>query len=328
MLVKTLKIFPIPALSTQTAPSLSRVSLVRCHVPIQRHTFSIQANTGLVYGCLVGRLQATVRSFYGIEGTTTADWRDGWCCPCVTLDRIEHEVIIRERQHRSLTKLHAAESDVQDQYQPESPMSYMASTKSVPGQSNGKAPPDVGANPATITCCAPTPQTTNSAAVQQAFNNNHVSGHIVHPEHALTADHMQTMESTVSAHTLEHDTTSICRTHTPTVSHGIAEDIRLQTVTPMSVRSHDITQDGVWSKRMPTPGVSHDLDQDHFVPISRPNSTHPLSNHRMVAPMGLLRPSDGVNVMSSASLRGYPKASDKRRGERAHESCRGHETRG
>lgn len=53
------------------------------------------------YGCFLSRMQTTVRSFYGIDGSAYSDWADGCCCPCLTLVRNEREILVREK-HRQL----------------------------------------------------------------------------------------------------------------------------------------------------------------------------------------------------------------------------------
>ncbi|PFH55833.1 hypothetical protein XA68_17534 [Ophiocordyceps unilateralis] len=72
------------------------------------------------YGCLLARMQTTVRSFYGIDGNDYSDWADGCCCPCLTLVRNEREIIVREKQHSRLKQMH--EPSNEQQYQSQSPM--------------------------------------------------------------------------------------------------------------------------------------------------------------------------------------------------------------
>ncbi|KEY70118.1 hypothetical protein S7711_08649 [Stachybotrys chartarum IBT 7711] len=57
------------------------------------------------YGCFFAKMQTTLRSFYNIEGSDVSDWFDGYCCPCLTIVRAEHEVLFRERQLQQLANL-------------------------------------------------------------------------------------------------------------------------------------------------------------------------------------------------------------------------------
>ncbi|RDA89604.1 hypothetical protein CP533_5991, partial [Ophiocordyceps camponoti-saundersi (nom. inval.)] len=73
------------------------------------------------YGCLLGRLQTTVRAFYGVEGSDYKDWTDGCFCPCVALVRNDNEILLREKRHHKLRQLH--DPKAKNPYQAEAPMS-------------------------------------------------------------------------------------------------------------------------------------------------------------------------------------------------------------
>ncbi|POR31918.1 Uncharacterized protein TPAR_07867 [Tolypocladium paradoxum] len=104
------------------------------------------------YGCFLARLQTTVRSFYGIDGRDVSDWYDGCCCPCLTLVRNEHEIILREKQHKRLTGLHDPSASFTSQYQSHSPMTYDSSAsksstttpQQTPSRLNRKAKEPIG----------------------------------------------------------------------------------------------------------------------------------------------------------------------------------------
>ncbi|RDA84241.1 hypothetical protein CP532_2115 [Ophiocordyceps camponoti-leonardi (nom. inval.)] len=95
-----------------------------------------------MYGCLLGRLQTTVRAFYGIEGSDYTDWAEGCFCPCVALVRNDREILVREKQHGKLRQLH--DPKAKNQYQSQSPMScdqmrtFGEGTRSPKGRKKGK----------------------------------------------------------------------------------------------------------------------------------------------------------------------------------------------
>ncbi|KAL7941784.1 hypothetical protein V8C42DRAFT_167994 [Trichoderma barbatum] len=49
------------------------------------------------YGCTIGSLQYTVRSYFGLNGTKRQDCSDGCCFPRATILRNEQEIMLRER---------------------------------------------------------------------------------------------------------------------------------------------------------------------------------------------------------------------------------------
>ncbi|GAO15355.1 hypothetical protein UVI_02010200 [Ustilaginoidea virens] len=79
-----------------------------------------------VYGCLLAKLQTTVRTFYGIDGTDFSDWYDAFCCPCLTMIRNEQEILLREKQHRKLKGRHNHDQSSTRQYHSQTPMTYLS----------------------------------------------------------------------------------------------------------------------------------------------------------------------------------------------------------
>lgn len=78
------------------------------------------------YGCLLAKLQTTVRTFYGIDGTDFSDWYDAFCCPCLTMIRNEQEILLREKQHRKLKGRHNHDQSSTRQYHSQTPMTYLS----------------------------------------------------------------------------------------------------------------------------------------------------------------------------------------------------------
>jgi hypothetical protein len=70
----------------------------------------------------LAKLQTTVRSFYNIDGSSGSDLLHGCCSPCLTLVRIENEVLFRERQHQRLKELNDPEYANNEAYKSQSPM--------------------------------------------------------------------------------------------------------------------------------------------------------------------------------------------------------------
>lgn len=97
-----------------------------------KHNLGRKLTSLIVYGCLLSRLQTTVRSFYGIDGTDLSDWYDGCCCPCLTIVRNEQEILLREKQHKRLKDRHHHDLSVNSQYHSQNPMAYISSKTSKP----------------------------------------------------------------------------------------------------------------------------------------------------------------------------------------------------
>lgn len=88
-------------------------------------------------------MQTTLRSFYNIEGSDVSDWFDGYCCPCLTIVRAEHEVLFRERQLQQLTNLHGP---TDSPYKSHTSMSYDDVSMSKSSGVSSRAPAAEGRN--------------------------------------------------------------------------------------------------------------------------------------------------------------------------------------
>lgn len=90
---------------------------------------------------ILAKVQTTVRSFYDIDGSSALDLRDGCCCPCRSIVRLEQEIIIREKQH---ARLGSPEEDgpVVHQYSPSSgmPVPIGKADEKAKAKANAKSP--------------------------------------------------------------------------------------------------------------------------------------------------------------------------------------------
>ncbi|KAH7160348.1 hypothetical protein B0J13DRAFT_643910 [Dactylonectria estremocensis] len=96
------------------------------------------------YGCLLAKLQTTVRSFYGVGGSDVSDWCAGCFCPCVTLVRSEKEIELRERHQQRVKNVTDRDSSFAEQYQPpdpmEPPVEFQTLSLGSPRQHNSQLP--------------------------------------------------------------------------------------------------------------------------------------------------------------------------------------------
>lgn len=114
--------FPKRAALHPTASSLPYAFPVSNHPCACHHCVCLSDRLVQVYGCLLAKLQTTVRSFYDIEGADVSDWCLGCLCPCVTLVRNEKEILLRESQHQRLKNVLDRDSSVLEPYRPPAPM--------------------------------------------------------------------------------------------------------------------------------------------------------------------------------------------------------------
>ncbi|PNY23303.1 Uncharacterized protein TCAP_06751 [Tolypocladium capitatum] len=259
------------------------------------------------YGFFLSRLQTTVRSFYGIDGRDVSDWYDGCCCPCITMVRNEHEIILREKQHRRLVVLHDPSSSFTSQYQSPSPMTYDSSaSKSSATTScsrlNGKAKEakgqsttprendatadqaalplqrDKGAKPAQDEQLPTITETGQQELARHSLTQDELVAHgIPKAAHGLGEDATARQDGKPSKHLLEHDESTL--TPSAESSHRLESD----TTTMQRARAsgHGLADDQ--ATRTVAPGRAHGLDDDAAVAVTdRSGSKHTLDSHGTV----------------------------------------------
>lgn len=81
----------------------------------------------LVYGCFLSKLQSTVRSFYGIDGSEFSDCWNAWCCPCQVMFANEQEILLRQKQRNAAKGRHYHDHFPTSSggYYSQAPMSYL-----------------------------------------------------------------------------------------------------------------------------------------------------------------------------------------------------------
>ncbi|KPM40779.1 hypothetical protein AK830_g5792 [Neonectria ditissima] len=229
------------------------------------------------YGCILAKLQTTVRSFYDIEGTDVSDWTSGCCCPCVTLVRNENEILHRERQaHRvkdresSVTEPYCSPPRMVhplelEKYGSPAPTehTHTHSHRGEPVARDDEAEPDTRALAA-----IPEVSRETSAAGLPCRSLSNLCHRGWEPS---SADPIVTMDTgLVKSHDLgqDLDVYPISRESRP--PHGIEEDVRAPASTPTINHSHELRHDDATAAQVAGPSKGHTIERDRLEPLSRP----------------------------------------------------------
>ncbi|KAH7008802.1 hypothetical protein EDB80DRAFT_872594 [Ilyonectria destructans] len=216
------------------------------------------------YGCLLAKLQTTVRSFYDIEGADVSDWCAGCLCPCVTLVRNEKEILLRESQHLRLKNVIDRDSSVLEPYRPPAPMENpidqyrpSAPMEKPVDQYRPSAPME---NP------IPLPNIPRSAIMTPDDIGSSLDTRIlpsIAEEPSNAVDPVASVDTTVvEVHDLGQDK-DLVPVHGTSTAHRLEDDIATLINPPAIDTSHELRHD-TQTTHMEVPGTGHSVDQDQL----------------------------------------------------------------
>ncbi|CEJ83984.1 hypothetical protein VHEMI03347 [[Torrubiella] hemipterigena] len=257
------------------------------------------------YGCLVAKLQGTIRSFYQIEGDELSDWKDGWCCPCVALEKCEYEILAREAQHSRIKTAYVFSPPTTDEYLMEVPMtSDSIDSPSPPVQINKKRRSDAILQrlPDCLFKSSQSRQTTSATSTPSHVLVDHgvVVAHIVQPDHNLENDVtlVPEVKKKTSDHGLETDLV-VASSETRASPHGLGVDVK--TMAQNFTRKHDLTTDGASAKAI-SQAEPHPLSSDKLTSFVSNTSAPASSSEQIHLAKDVLLSNDarhsGINVNS------------------------------
>ncbi|PHH68600.1 hypothetical protein CDD80_7406 [Ophiocordyceps camponoti-rufipedis] len=217
------------------------------------------------YGCFLARMQTTVRSFYGIDGSAYSDWANGCCCPCLTLVRNEREILVREKQ-RQLGSPH----DPSAKYQSQSPMT--CDQLKTFGGSPASPPKDGKKGKANLASTSDQDAKGNDGPLGRNQNYRDQPLAIVPHQaaHELATDATVPSAPAGLAHGLDRDATTAQTT--TALKHGLGEDAA--TTVASASRGHRLADDAATATGHT--GTRHGLATDRPVTVGRPGTPHGL----------------------------------------------------
>ncbi|KAL6401927.1 hypothetical protein AUP68_14388 [Ilyonectria robusta] len=218
------------------------------------------------YGCLLAKLQTTVRSFYDIEGADVSDWCLGCLCPCVTLVRNEKEILLRESQHQRLKNVLDRDSSVLEPYRPpapmENPIDQYRPTVPIEKPVDKYRPSGPMENP------VPLPNIPRSTIMSPDDIESSLDTRILP---SIAEDDIATLinpPAIDTSHELRHDAQT-AHIEVPGTGHSVDQDqLELLNLAGNDSSKHDIDQDQTAPKARPV--TPHELQDDAVAPPTRP----------------------------------------------------------
>ncbi|KAK7421099.1 hypothetical protein QQZ08_010101 [Neonectria magnoliae] len=246
--------------------------------------------TASIYGCLLAKLQTTVRSFYDIDGTDVSDWASGCFCPCVTLVRSENEILHREREAHRTKNSEDRDSSVAEQYSSPPQMVHplelekyrspapMEHSLASGNRSEPVSPDDGDAEPDTRTL----------PAIPEVGREPSAAGVVRAHDLKQDLDVYPINRDRSAAHGLEEDAATLANPPTINTSHELGHDATVtQVAAPTKGHPIELDRRELLSRPKATAKEhsNHDIHHDQIVPEARLVTTHDLQKDAVTPPL-------------------------------------------